>query len=78
MNFAYLDSDDVLRITHYKRVAMTQAKNKQYIETDFPALYGYPIDNKEKIIVMYNETKERNNKPIPQELVDLYKLLKRK
>lgn len=76
MKYAYLDTNNVLRITIYKSVAMQQARNKHYIETDFPCLYGYPIDKNGKIIVLYNENTERQNKPIPLELARLYKVLK--
>lgn len=78
MNYAYLDDNNTLRITTYKSVAMQLSKNKKYICTDFPALYGYPIDEDEKIIILYSENKERKNKPIPQELADLYIQLSQK
>lgn len=76
MSYAYLDKDNILHITNYYRVASDYAKNKYFVKTDYPALYGYPIDENNKIIVLYSETKERKNKPIPKELSDLYRLLK--
>jgi hypothetical protein len=78
MKYAYLDTNNVLRITIYKSVAMQQAKNKHCIETDFPCLYGYPVDENNKIIVLYSATKERKNKFIPSELSELYRLLENK
>lgn len=75
MSYAYLDEDNILHITNYYRVALDCAKNKYFLKTDFPSLYGYPIDNDNKIMVLYSATKERKNKPIPKELSDLYKQL---
>lgn len=75
MKYAYLDTDNILHITQYKRVAIECSKNNKYILTELPSLYGYPVDKDNKIIVMYSINKERKNKPIPPELVDLYKSL---
>ena len=50
MSYAYLDEDNILHITNYYRVALDCAKNKYFLKTDFPSLYGYPIDNDNKIM----------------------------
>lgn len=84
---AYLDSAYILHITKGKEYAERDVK-KEYdkegnvikkwpiVETEFPAKGGYPVDYGGNSYIMYSEKLEARQKPIPEELAELYRKCK--
>ena len=51
MNFAYLDRGGILHVTKKRKTALTYAATGKYVETDHPAMHGYPLFNGEEVVM---------------------------
>lgn len=74
--FAYLDTAKILHITKDEKTAKSHSFNGKFIETEFPAKGGYPVDGKGNFYVVYSETEEKHGRKIPVEIAGLYSKLK--
>ena len=83
MKFGYVDTAMILHITKDEATAkrcVKKVKDKSgkvirmwnIVPTDFPAIGGYPIDEKGNIYTLYSATEERHKYAIPEELAKLY------
>ena len=60
MGYAYLDYSGVLHITKYKDLAKEHGQKHVYIETDLPAVRGYPVDDYGSPIVITRDKDSGN------------------
>ena len=77
--FAYLDKAGIMHVVEKKETAEEYRKLGKIVETDVQAVLGFPLDEKEKCVIVYApelmkyETTDKKFIEPVKELSELYK-----